>query len=287
MGVERILIKNGIDYKRGGTYYQISCLSPEHEDRNPSMFVNQFTGWANCRSCGVSYNLFDLYNEKANWMQIQKEKFRAKIQKVGMDSMTYEIPDSAVLFNSTFRGISANTMKKFEAFQYSDFPGYLFFPIRNASNKIVNFIGRDTTGDRTPKYLFLHKKPVIMAPYSEPYYSSIILVEGWFDFLNLYEKGLTNVRCLFGTSTFNQEHIDQIKMESIDEVVIMLDGDSSGESGASKMKNMLDEAFVSNKVIKLQQGTDPGDLNAETVIKIKEKLYGTEGSYNRDKALFS
>lgn len=287
MGVERVLQKHDIDFKPVGTYLQVRCLSPDHEDRNPSMFVNQYSGWANCKSCGASLNVFQLFGEKSNWLQIRKDQFREKMKRKGMEAMSYEIPDNAVLHKAPFRGVSAETIMKFEAFQYNEFPGYLFFPIRSASGKIVNFIGRDTTGTRKPKYFFLYKRPIVMAPYSEPYYGSIILVEGWFDFLNLYEKGLTNVRSLFGTTTFGEEQIEQLKMQSIDEVVIMMDGDEAGQKASARIKDMLDEAYISNKIIKLPQGTDPGELQAETVTKIKDKLYGKQSSDSRDEAVLS
>jgi 5S rRNA maturation endonuclease (ribonuclease M5) len=250
------------------------------------MFVNKYSGWANCRSCGASYNLHELFGEKANWIQIQKDRLRAKMQRVTMDSLSYEVPDGAVMYNSSFRGVSAKTMEEFSAFQFSEFPGYLFFPLVSPSQRIVNFIGRDTTGTRLPKYLFLYKKPVMMAPYSDPYYGSIILVEGWFDFLNLYEKGLTNVRAIFGTS-FTDEHVNMLKIEGIDEVVVLMDGDSAGEAAADRIKELLDTAYISNKIIKLQSGTDPGKLSLQTVQKLKGKLYGKQSSDSRNEAVFS
>ena len=286
MVVERILQKQSIDYSASGSYLKIRCLSPEHEDRNPSMFVNKYTGWANCKSCEASYNLFQLFGEKSNYLQILKDKFRDKLQRKAMESVTYEIPDSAVLHRSSFRGVSASTMEEVQAFQYNEFPGYLFFPIKNASGNIINFVGRDTTGTRTPKYLFMYKRPVLMAPYNDSYYGSIVLVEGWFDYLNLREKGLTNVRCLFGL-TFTQEHVDLLKLQGIDEVVILMDGDTAGISASERISNLLEENYISIKNIKLAQGTDPGDLDTKTVQKIKEKLYGKQGSDSRDEAVFS
>ena len=272
--IERVLEKNGIDYKKAGSYLQVSCLSPDHEDKNPSMFINQYTGWGNCKSCGYSVNIFTLFNEAANWLQVQKEKFREKLRKTAFDSMNLEIPEGAVFFETGFRGISSKTIREFQAFQVPEFPGYMFFPLRSASGAIINFIGRDTTGTRKPKYLFLHKKPVIMAPEANGYHGSIVIVEGWFDFLNLYDKGLKNVRSIFGTTTFHEEHIQRFKFEGINEVYIMLDGDDSGAEGSASIKEMLEKEYITAKIIKLPSGTDPGDMSKDSVLKLKEQLYG-------------
>lgn len=283
MVIERLLVKHGIEFKTGGSYFQIRCLSPDHDDKNPSMFVNQYSGWANCRSCGASYNLFDIFNANPSRTQLQKDKFRQKLQKTLEESTFYEIPADAVFYNMSFKGISAEVIRKFQAFQFNEFPGYLFFPLRNIQGKIVNFIGRDMLGDRKPKYLFLYKKPVLMGPLNEPYLGSIILVEGIFDALNLYQYGITNVRALFGVTTFSQEHIDLFKLEGIDEVIIMLDGDTAGRDASQFIKSKLDEEFISNKIISLKEGTDPGNLNKETVLKLKDTLYGIS-SYSGNKA---
>lgn len=283
MSIERILEKNGIEYKKGNAYYQIRCLSPEHEDNNPSMFVNKYTGWANCRSCGSSYNIFTLFNEAPNMLQMRKEKFKQLLQKTAASTTYLEFPSTSVFWRDSYRGISANTIKKFQGFQCAEHPGYLFFPIKNGTNKITNFIGRDTTGNRQ-KYMLYSNKPIIMYPQGNSRLGSIIIVEGIFDLMNLYDKGVRNARAIFGAQNFSKETISRIKLEDVDEVVLMLDGDEAGSLAAKNIKEMLDEEHITNKVVKLPKGTDPGDLSQKTVDKIMEKLYG-KNSYNRDEAL--
>ena len=274
MSVERVLTKNGIEYKSVGSSYQVRCLSPDHVDNNPSMFVNKYSGWANCRSCGVSYNIFELFNEKADWLSMKKDLFRDKLRKVASDTMTLEFPETTVLWSGSYRGISAETLKEFQAFQSADFPGYISFPIRNSAGKIVNFIGRDTTGTRTPKYVLYFKRPILMYPNKLTSMGSIILVEGFFDMLNLYDKGITNVRAIFGTTTFSEEHINRLKIEGITEVIIMMDPDEAGRKASATIKEMLEKEYISTKTITLPSGTDPGDLSSAQVKNIKEQLYG-------------
>ena len=165
MSVERVLNKHGIEHKSVGSSFLIRCLSPDHEDNNPSMLVNKYTGSAKCMSCQEFYNVFKLFNEKTDFMTIRKEKFREKLRQVAFDSMELNFPETTVMWKNSFRGISASTLKHFEAFQCADFPGYICFPLRSASGKIINFIGRDTSGIKSPKYIFFHKKRVPMSPY--------------------------------------------------------------------------------------------------------------------------
>ena len=106
-------------------------------------------------------------------------------------------------------------------------------------------------------------------------------MEGWFDFLNLYQHGLTNVRVLFGVDTFKDNHLESLKIEGIDEVILMLDGDDAGRKGSARIKEILDDNFIANKTIKLPEGQDPGNFSQSQVIKLKETLYGVS-SNSRD-----
>ena len=41
----------------------IRCLNPNHDDRNPSMYIGDDVNHiAHCRSCGASYNIFHINN---------------------------------------------------------------------------------------------------------------------------------------------------------------------------------------------------------------------------------
>lgn len=274
MSVERVLHKHNIEYSTVSTSYQVRCLNPDHTDNNPSMFINKYSGWANCRSCGASYNVYELFDEKADWLTIRKDKFREKLRKVSSESKELEFPETTVMWRNSYRGLSPNTLLHFEAFQCADFPGYICFPIRNHSNKIVNFLGRDTTNTKKNKYLFFHKRPVPMFPSSSSTFDSVILVEGLFDMLNLFDKGLKSARAIFGTTTFSDSHITTLKLQGISEVILMLDGDKAGIKAAKEIKDTLEKNYIFTKTISLPEGTDPGDLSKSQVLSIKEKLYG-------------
>ena len=58
MKVVDILQERKLEFKVSGRDYLVRCLNPEHEDRNPSMRIDNITGIFNCFSCGYKGNLF-------------------------------------------------------------------------------------------------------------------------------------------------------------------------------------------------------------------------------------
>ena len=52
MKVVDILQERKLEFKVSGRDYLVRCLNPEHEDRNPSMRIDNITGIFNCFSCG-------------------------------------------------------------------------------------------------------------------------------------------------------------------------------------------------------------------------------------------
>ena len=66
MNVEDLLLSKDIQYIPKGKDFVIRCLNPEHEDRNPSMRIDQVTGIFNCFSCEYKGNIFTHFGEKAD-----------------------------------------------------------------------------------------------------------------------------------------------------------------------------------------------------------------------------
>ena len=66
MTVEELLQRRDIYYIPKGGDFLVSCLNPEHADRNPSMRIDQLTGIFGCFSCNHKGNLFAHFGEKAD-----------------------------------------------------------------------------------------------------------------------------------------------------------------------------------------------------------------------------
>lgn len=276
MVVEELLRSRGIDFKPSGKDFVIRCLNPEHEDRNPSLRIDRTTGIFNCLSCGYSGNLFNHFGEKANWLEIRREKLRKAINGKLFETNGLSIPPNAVPFDQDWRGISGETFKKFEAFQHSnpEFIGRVVFPIRNITGKIVAFCGRHQ-GQVDPKYLFHPAgNSLPLFPVVKPIQGRIILVEGIMDMINLHDKGLTNAVCAFGVNKVNQDKLNILKIQGVSGIDIFFDNDEAGQTGSAKLRELLDRNELAVRNIKVGTHKDPGELTASKVINLKENLYG-------------
>lgn len=276
MIVDELLTAQGIEFKPSGKDYLIRCLNPDHEDRNPSLRIDKTTGIFNCLSCGYSGNLFNHFGEKPDWLQIRREKLKNAISDKLVETTGYSVPDNAVPFNQDWRGISASTFTKFEAFQHnnSEFIGRVVFPVRSITNKIIAFCGRHQ-GQVDPKYLFHPagaKLPLF--PIVKPIQGRIILVEGIMDMINLHDKGLTNAVCAFGVNKVTVDKLNILKIQGVSGIDIFFDNDEAGQTGAAKLKDLLEQNEMTSRNVTFGKIKDPGELTALQVIKLKETLYG-------------
>ena len=276
MIVDELLTAQGIEFRPSGKDYLIRCLNPDHEDRNPSLRIDKTTGIFNCLSCGYSGNLFNHFGEKPDWLQIRRERLKSVISDKLVETSGLSIPDNAIPFNQDWRGISASTFMKFEAFQHSnpEFIGRVVFPIRSITNKIIAFCGRHQ-GQVDPKYLFHpagSKLPLF--PIVKPIQGRIVLVEGIMDMINLHDKGLTNAVCAFGVNKVTTDKINILKIQGVSGIDIFFDNDEAGQNGSEKLKELLEHNELTSRNITFGKIKDPGELTALQVIKLKETLYG-------------
>ena len=275
MEVERILRDNDIYFMQKGADFLVSCLNPEHADRNPSMRIDQITGIFQCFSCSYKGNLFNHFGERANQLQQQRDLFKKKLIQKRSDSVGLSFPQNRLPYVGNWRDIRPETYKRFEAFHHSDsdYVGRIVFPIRNISGNIVAFQGRHTTGG-TPKYKFSPpgaKLPFF--PVVEFIQNSVILVEGIYDMINLHDKGLTNAVCCFGTNNYNETKLSMLRVQGAEYIDIFFDGDDAGQTAAEKLKIECEKAGLVTRNIHLKD-TDPGALNQTSVDKLRKKLYG-------------
>jgi len=278
--VLELIQKNGLEYKVSGRDYLIRCLNPEHPDTNPSFRVDRVSGIAHCFSCGFKTNIFKYYGVFSNPIPIKIAKLKEKLEELKTMSTGLELPVGATAYTKTFRGISAQTLKRFEAFythQVEKLVDRIIFPIKDITGKTQVYVARHMLSNGNPRYVnYPSKVQIPVFPPQVPQGGhSLVLVEGIFDMLNLYDKGLQNVVCTFGTNTLQNEtklKLLPFKAQGITHIYILFDGDEAGEKAAQVMKPLIEACEFIVEIITLPDGTDPGELDQENVDSIKEYI---------------
>ena len=156
---------------------------------------------------------------------------------------------------------------------YNRFRNRLIFPIHDEMGKVIGFGGRiiedkaDTAKYvNSPESKLFHKKRSLYslhrAKASIRENNLAVLVEGYFDVIGLYQKGVRNAVAPLGTS-FTQEQAKLIKRFS-DHLVIFFDSDSAGCEAAMKALITAKKLKIHTKVVHSpDQNQDPYDIAKE------------------------
>jgi DNA primase len=155
---------------------------------------------------------------------------------------------------------------------YDTFRGRLMFPILNLQNKVIAFGGRLIADQEGPKYLNSPETPVffkrrelfglnLAKKHIDREWPNLILVEGYMDFLALYQHGFRNAVATLGTA-LGEDHV-RLMRRFVEEVIVVYDGDKAGEAAALRGLEILLEGGMQVKLVSLPKGEDPDDfLNA-------------------------
>ena len=273
-----IINKNNLGFTVSGRDYLIKCLNPDHEDSNPSFRVDKVTGVAHCFSCGFKTNIFKYYGLLTNNVSVRVAKLKEKLNILKESSAGLDPLEGAKPVTQTFRGISTQTLKHFKAFETDQVEKMLdriVFPITDVRGKTVCYVGRHSMSNGNPRYVNYPSGatiPLFPAKFTEKY-RTIILVEGIFDMLNCYDKGLKNTVCTFGTSKLLSDVPQKLlsyKVMGIEKIFILYDGDDAGREAARKIQPLIEEAGFITEIIDLPEGQDPGVITQEDVNSLIE-----------------
>ncbi|MFW6140052.1 MAG: DNA primase [Acidobacteriota bacterium] len=147
---------------------------------------------------------------------------------------------------------------------YDRFRGRVMFPIFDVSGKAVAFGGRTLFNDKS-KYMNSPDSPIYTKGQilyglnfsKEPIRKrkQMILVEGYTDFLSLYQRGITNVAASLGTSlTKNQTSLASRFTKSI---AIAYDPDDAGRKAACRAISLCFTQGLRSQVLLFPKGQDP------------------------------
>jgi DNA primase len=156
---------------------------------------------------------------------------------------------------------------KTEKGTFDRFRKRIMFPIFNTAGRVVAFGGRALDPEDPAKYLNSPETPLYRKrdffyglhsarqPIREHGYA--IFVEGYMDFLQLFQAGIQNVIALSGTA-LTERHALQIR-KFTHRAVLAYDGDSAGIDASVRAGYLLLRFGIEPQVVHIPDGMDPDD----------------------------
>ncbi len=147
---------------------------------------------------------------------------------------------------------------------YDRFRNRLMFPIFDINMQVAGFGGR-VMDDSMPKYLNSPETPVyskgriLYGLHAAKQYCRregfVYIVEGYFDFLALYQNGIKNAVASLGTAlTF--EHVRILKGYA-SKMVLVFDSDDAGINAAKRSIQIFMKEGVDTRILVLPENNDP------------------------------
>ncbi|MFC1535852.1 DNA primase [Candidatus Neomarinimicrobiota bacterium] len=177
------------------------------------------------------------------------------ITKVKSQNYSNDVIEKSGLFTKSDKGI------------FDRFRNRIMFPIFNQSGKVIAFGGRTLDKNEPAKYVnspetqLYHKSDVLyglhLSRQAIREKGVVFLVEGYMDFIQLYQAGIENVVAASGTA-LAERHVQQIK-KFTNRVYLTYDGDQAGTDAAIRAGYLLYQGSIEPLVVQVPKGMDPDD----------------------------
>ncbi|HSG99974.1 MAG TPA: DNA primase [candidate division Zixibacteria bacterium] len=167
---------------------------------------------------------------------------------------------------------------------YDRFRRRLMIPIAALSDKIIAFGGRALRAEEHAKYINSPETPLYSK--SNVLYGlnltrnairdsgSVIIVEGYFDLISLWQCGVRNVVASSGTAFTPQQ--GRLLARFADKAYLFFDADSAGVKAAIRSVDSLYNAGVEVSVVSAPPGEDPDSVARQGADRINELLKSAE-----------
>ncbi|MCY0865977.1 MAG: DNA primase [Aquificaceae bacterium] len=159
---------------------------------------------------------------------------------------------------------SGNITKIEEGFYRDLFKNRLIIPVRDIKGDVIAFGGRSLDGSQ-PKYInspeseVFKKRSTLFGLYEAKEYireeGEVIIVEGYFDLMSLWQEGIRNCVAPLGTA-LTEEHALMLS-KLVKRVVLLYDGDKAGRKAVRSSVPYLLKAGMQVRVVYLPEGEDP------------------------------
>ena len=289
VGMEMILVRYGINWlKKNGDELRGRC--PIHQGEGQSTFHAHLTkNVFNCFSCKARGNVLDFVAamEKCNvrdaglklqeWFSISEapagdtSKPKTQPEERGVERESLVNPPLKFQLRGIdheheylkARGITPETALTFDVGYFSgkgSMSGRVVIPIHDASGNLVAYAGR-AIDNSEPRYKLpagFHKSLELFNLHrvTEP---EVVLVEGFFDCMNVMQAGFPAVALMGCTLSDAQEELLATKFER---VIVMLDGDEPGQQGTAECLAKLGRRMWVRAAV-VPVGKQPDQLSSE------------------------
>ena len=160
----------------------------------------------------------------------------------------------------------------------------VMFPIIDLRGNVIAFGGRVIDGDG-PKYLNSSDTPVFKK--SRNLFSlnfaknskldKLILAEGYMDVISINQAGFENVVATLGTALTPEQA--RLMSQYSKEIIIAYDSDGPGQAATHKAINLLGDAGVNTKIIKMDGAKDPDEyIKKYGAVRFKLLLDNSDGA---------
>ena len=206
---------------------------------------------------GLSKNIIEKFSVGLSY--IEKDKVLKMLQgNYGSKSM---------LESGLFINVKTGYMDRFR--------NRIMFSLFNITGKVIGFAGRAIDKNEKAKYINspetkVYNKSKLLYGLHETKneissQDSAIVVEGYIDFLQLYQNGIKNVVAVSGTSlTDGHAHILRRLTENI---FIAYDGDKAGKSASIRAGFILLKNGLNPKIIQIPNNIDPDEWILKSGVK--------------------
>ena len=171
------------------------------------------------------------------------------------------LPEKGIL-SDELKSLGLINEKGNESFYHS-----IIFPIAGSQNDgYFSLYGRSTNLKR---HLYTrNKRGGVWNSQAVKGHHSLIITESIIDSLSMIELGYPNTIPLYGTNGFTADHISLLEMNSIKEVILLLDNDDSGKSAISDLIESIGSLNIKITTITLPDGIkDPNQFLVDGGLK--------------------
>lgn len=169
---------------------------------------------------------------------------------------------------------------------YDTFRERVIFPIIDLRGNVIAFGGR-TLGDGVPKYLntgdtlvFKKSRNLFSLNFAKNHpVRKLILAEGYMDVISINQAGFENVVATLGTALTPDQA--RLMKHYADEVIISYDSDNAGQKATQRAINLLGEAGINARIIKMNGAKDPDEfIKKFGAQRFKMLLENSDGAIN-------